>query len=252
MKSEHRHELKTNELAEWINNFPQWAKQNTKTIIYISVVILGVAGLYIWKNYQKNVVSVKKQSDFTNILSTLPQAKLQIIQAQMQGFDSSYILIQTAEALQSTAQNATNDQMAALALIKRAQARRTELHYRFGAISEQDKTAQLDLAQASYGEALIKAQGNPSLTAAAKFGIGLCREERAEFDKAEQIYRDIIENPDLEVTVAAAQAKMRLETMANYQQKIVLKASPKPVLTKPVKPKNKFDQQKNEKTLKNK
>ncbi len=28
MKSDHRHELKTNELAEWLSNLPQWAKKN--------------------------------------------------------------------------------------------------------------------------------------------------------------------------------------------------------------------------------
>ncbi len=33
MKSEHRHELKTNELAEWIANFPTWAKENAKVLI---------------------------------------------------------------------------------------------------------------------------------------------------------------------------------------------------------------------------
>ena len=33
MKSDHRHELKTNELAEWLGNLPQWTKENLVTII---------------------------------------------------------------------------------------------------------------------------------------------------------------------------------------------------------------------------
>ena len=61
MKSEHRHELKTNELAEWLNNFPQWAKQNYRTIIYVTVVVVAIIAAYFWKNYQKNVVAVRKQ-----------------------------------------------------------------------------------------------------------------------------------------------------------------------------------------------
>ncbi len=31
MKAEHRHELKTNELADWIVHFPQWFKENQTT-----------------------------------------------------------------------------------------------------------------------------------------------------------------------------------------------------------------------------
>ena len=33
MKSDHRHELKTNELAEWLGNLPEWTKENFVTII---------------------------------------------------------------------------------------------------------------------------------------------------------------------------------------------------------------------------
>ena len=44
MKAEHRHELKTNELAQWIANFPNWAKENLRMIIYVSVVLILLIG----------------------------------------------------------------------------------------------------------------------------------------------------------------------------------------------------------------
>jgi len=44
MKAEHRHELKTNELAEWIANLPQWARDNGRMVIYLSVVAVLVIG----------------------------------------------------------------------------------------------------------------------------------------------------------------------------------------------------------------
>ena len=53
MKSEHRHELKTNELAQWIADFPQWAKKNMRTIIYVVVVVVVVLAYYGWYGYQK-------------------------------------------------------------------------------------------------------------------------------------------------------------------------------------------------------
>jgi hypothetical protein len=227
MKAEHRHELRTNELAEWLSNLPQWTKENLKTIIFVSVLIVGLAALYIWRIYGKNVVQVRKQLEFTSLLNQLSGSKMQILRAQAQGRDLSFTLLQPASDLGTFAQTANNDRMAALALIKQAEALRTELHYRPGAVSKQDLTAQINQAKASYADAIEKSSFNPSLMAKAKFGLGLCEEELGNFAGAEQIYRDIAANPNLEGTVAAVQAKHRLDTMTDYKQKVVFKPSPK-------------------------
>ena len=227
MKPKHRHELKTNELAEWLSNLPQWTKKNLRTIIYVSVPVVLVAGLYSYYRYQKDVVSVRKQIELTTLITQLPQNKMQILRSQVQGFDSSYMLLQTADSLQAAAQNADDDQMAALALIKKAEVLRAELHYRLGTVAEQEVIAQINKAKTSYTEALGKASGNRSLMAAAKFGLGLCEEELGNFEEAEQIYRQTSTNPDFEGTAAAVQAKLRLETMSDYQKKVVFKAASK-------------------------
>ncbi len=233
MKAEHRHELKTNVLAEWIANFPQWAKENAKTIIYVSVLVVVVAGLYFWKMYEEKVVSVRKQLELTKLIAQLPRGKIRILQAQARGVDISYMLIQTADELQIAAQNAKDDQMAALAQIKRAEALRIELHYRFGSVGERDAAAQINLARASYAEAVKKSSTSPLLMSTAKLGMGLCEEELGNFEKAKQIYGEIITDASFEGTVAAAQAKLRLETMADYQRKVVFKPSLKPVPAEP-------------------
>lgn len=227
MKAEHRHELKTNELAEWLVNFPQWAKKNATTIIYVSVLLIVVAIVYFWKVYEKRVVSSREQLEFTNLVFQISQGKTQILQASAQGIDASYTLIQPADNLQNIAQNTKNEQMAALALIKRAETLRMELHYRLGSPSGQDVTAQINRAKDSYTEAIEKSSANPSLTATAKLGLGLCEEELGNFEQAREIYGEIAANADFEGTVAAAQAKQRLITMADYQQKVVFKPSPK-------------------------
>ena len=33
MRSDHRHELKTNELADWIAHFPEWANKNRTSLV---------------------------------------------------------------------------------------------------------------------------------------------------------------------------------------------------------------------------
>ncbi|MHC4158711.1 MAG: tetratricopeptide repeat protein, partial [Planctomycetota bacterium] len=225
-KAEHRHELKTNELARWIANFPNWAKENVKPIIYVSTLVIVVAAVLFWM-YEKRGVSARKQIRLTNLISQISQNRAQIIYAQTQGIDASYMLIRIADELQATVQDTKNDHMVALALIKQAEALRTELHYRLGAVRPQEVVTQLNQAMDGYKNAAKKCSTNPSLMAMAQLGVGLCVEDLGNFDQARQIYNDIATNTDLESTVAAAQAKLRLDTMADYQQKVAFSPAPK-------------------------
>ncbi|MEA3226898.1 MAG: hypothetical protein U9Q07_13185 [Planctomycetota bacterium] len=226
MKSEHRHELKTNELAEWLANMPQWAKENLVTIICVSVAVVVLVGVYMWRGYNKDVLQVRERIEFTNLINQVSGAKMQIVQGQEQGRDMSFALLQPAKALDAFAQSSKNSRMAALALIRRAQALRAELHY--GNVEEQYSTDQIDKAKTSYTTALAKSSTNPVLAAAAEFGLGLCEEELGNFEQAQQMYRQIVANADYEGIVAVAQAQRRLRTMADYQQKIAFKPNPNP------------------------
>jgi tetratricopeptide (TPR) repeat protein len=236
MKSEHRHELKTNELAEWIANFPQWAKENTTTIIYLVVLAVVVVGVYFWKVYQKKAVATREQVELTNFASQVTLSKPQILLDQPQGIDSSYVFIQAADNLQKIAQNTKNEQAAALALIKRGEALRTELRYRLGSVPGDEITNQINQAKDSYTKAIEMSSSNPSLTAAAKFGLGLCEEDLGNFEQAREIYSEIAANPDFEGTVAAEHAKRRLPIMADYQKKVFIKPSPEPAPTETITP----------------
>jgi len=225
MKAKHRHELKTNELAEWIANLPQWAKENLRIIIYVSVAAVLVVSAYFYIRYQKKTIVVQEKFKLTELISRLSQSKKDILRARSGGADVSYVLIQLADDLRTFARNAKNDQRAALALIKRAEALRAELHYRSGTVDRQDLAAQIEQARECYNEALEKSSSNPSLMAMAKFGLGLCEEELGNFDQARQIYSDLAANPQFQSTPVTVQAKQRLETMADYQQKVVFNVS---------------------------
>jgi len=226
MKSDHRHELKTNELAEWLGNLPEWTKENLVTISIVVGVIVVAGAFYGWRLYSKDVLLVQEQTEFTNLLNQISGGKMQILQGQeSQGRDWSFLLLQPANNLQSFAKKTNHKRMAAMALIKRAEALRAELHY--GSVEEQYLVTQTNLAKASYTEALEKCPTIPSLTATAKFGLGLCEEELGNFGQARQMYQDIAANSDFESTLAAVQAKRRLDTMADYQKNIVFKPAPK-------------------------
>ncbi len=226
MKSEHRHELKTNELAEWLSNLPQWTKENLITIICVSALVVVLVGVYLWRGYNKNVVHVRERTDFTNLVNQVTRAKMLTVQGQEQGTDRSFELLKPAEALGTFALNTKNNRMAALALVTRARALRAELHY--GTVNQQYIIDQTNKAKASYTTALAKSSNNPMMAAAAEFGLGLCEEELGNFEQARQVYRQIVANPDYESIVTVAQAQRRLKTMADYEQKIAFKPDPNP------------------------
>ena len=228
MKSEHRHELKTNELAEWLGHLPQWTKENLTTILVVLAVVVVGATFLIWRTYNKNIVQVRGHLEFSNLLDQLSAGKMQVLSAQNQGQDLSFILLQPANSLGNFAQNTSNNRMAALALIKQGEALRTELHYRPGSISVKDLTDQINQAKAAYAGAVQKSSENASLKATAEFGLGLCEEELSNFQEAQQIYQGIVANAGYEGTVANAAARHRLETMDDYRQKVVFKPAPEP------------------------
>ncbi|MFA5553848.1 MAG: hypothetical protein WCZ89_03920 [Phycisphaerae bacterium] len=230
MKAEHRHELKTNELAAWLANFPKWFHDNFRMIIYILIVILLVSGAYFWKHYQQNVVRANENLGFTSLLIDFVRNKQYTVAAQEEGMDYSYTLIQNSNKLQEFAGTAKNNNISALALIKSAQALRTELHYHIGAVDTRTFSEQIIKAKGLYEQALEKVQDNPSLKARAMFGLGLCEEELGNFENARQIYTKIKQDPQFKGTVSLQAAEHRLLIMDHYKERLVFAARPQPEL----------------------
>jgi hypothetical protein len=229
MKAEHRHELKTNALAEWLGNLPAWANQNLRTIIYAAVVAVLVLASSIYYWIQKNSVAEREQNNLTTMVSQLPQEKAYIAQKQLEGQDNAYMLFQLNDQLDSISKNASNNAVAAMALIKSAEVLRTELHFRFGAVSQQDITTQIGKAKDYYTKALdiLKRSPNLTLEAMAKNGLGLCEEELGNPDAARKLYQEVATGAAYEGTAPTAAAKQRLMVMDSFPEKIVLKPMPK-------------------------
>jgi flagellar basal body-associated protein FliL len=227
MKSDHRHELKANELADWLAHFPDWLKANRTTLIAAGAVIVVAAVVYFWMFYQNNIASAREQVRLTNLVTQLPRQKAELARAQ--GGDQSYLLLNLAKDLQTFAEGSGNRAMAALALIERGDTLRAELHYRKGEVSREEIAKQIALAQASYEQALAKAPATQSaLAATARFGIGLCEEELGNLGKAREIYQDVAENKTYAGTAARAAATLRLKTMDDYKGIVVFKPAPEP------------------------
>jgi len=226
MKSDHRHELKTNELADWLANFPEWAKQNRTSLIAAGAIVVVAILVYFWSYYRGSVVSVHNQQTLTRLVSQVPDQVNTIIRSSMQGTDESYKLMPVSQDLQDLADGLSNDNMAALALIKRGETLRAELHLRLTDIKSDELATQIAKAQASYQEALDRKPSVSSLTAAARFGLGLCEEELGNFDKAAEIYREVAEKPEYAGTAAQAGAGYRLRIMGDFKTPVAFKPAP--------------------------
>ncbi len=173
MKADHRHELKSNELAAWLANLPEWIRDNRSTLIASAAIIVVAVAVYFWIFYQRNIASARGQVRLTNLVTQLPGQKAGLARSMGQQNDQSYLLINLAQDLQDFGQSTHNKQMSALALIERGETLRTELHYRSGPVGRDDLAKQIALAQASYNQALEKASTNPALAAKANVTLVL-------------------------------------------------------------------------------
>lgn len=232
MKADHRHELKTNELADWLAHFPEWAQENRTTLIGAGVVVVLLIAVYFVRFYRADV-GVRHHVQLTNLVTQVPAQKRQIARAATQGADQSLVLLPIAQDLENFAGTTGDNRMAAMALIKRAEALRAELHYRQTEPAGEEVAKQIGQAKESYQQALDRASSVPALAAIAKFGLGLCAEELGDFDQAKEMYRAVAENADYAGTAAQAEAARRLGAVDDYKGAVVFKPAPQPKLDIP-------------------
>ena len=222
MKPEHRHELKTNELAQFISDFPKWCKENTKMIAYVLIVCVLVAGSAYLK-YNKNSQSLANRTKISNLASSLSLAKLQLATSKSE-IDQSATLLQIADELGIAASKVTGDN-AAFALIKQAEAIRSQLHYRDQQPDAATIKNQCERAIHICQQAADIAK-SATFKAMAIFSTGLCQEELGDFDSAKKSYNSIIENDTFLSTVSFKQAKLRLDIMDNYKDAVTFLPAP--------------------------
>ena len=216
MDSQHRHELKTNELAEGLSHLPRLLKDNANTII--GVILIGVA-LITWPMFNR-MTRQKDRTEKATITQSIQmldrdvyavlQAPADDTQAQTEALDT---LLINADALLSSVSDIDNPNLAAMAQIKAAQAIRTELHLR-KEVDADMLERQVQKAKDAYQKAFEVAQ-TTTIKAMAQFGLGLCSEELGQTDQAAEVYRQIVEDQSYKATVLPTQAQHRLDTLAD-------------------------------------
>jgi len=228
MDPEHRHELKTNELADWIAHLPGFLRRNWVQVVGAALIIIGLLVVPVLKRARHNA-ALNRQTETTQLIQRIAQEKATVVRNQSTGIlEIQSQLLVVANSLEAAADKAKNPYSAALALIKRGEALRADLHYQSSGVERSTVVAQINQAKKAYELAIEKAQGNNTLTGMARIGLGLCAEEVGNFDRAKEIYEEIASNADFAGTVFPAQAQFRLEVMDDSREKFVFVAAPEP------------------------
>ena len=214
MDSQHRHELKTNELAEGLSHLPQLIKDNALPIIGVTLIIVALATAPMLSKMSRQ----KERAEQAKLSQSIQQLDGDIYGVLQSGAedDEAYIealntLSNNANALLDNASATDNSELTAMALIKGAQAIRTELHLR-KEVDDGILQTRIQKAKDAYQKAFDGAQ-TPTVRAMAQFGLGLCSEELGQTEQAAEIYQKIIENEAYTATVLPRQAQHRLDTL---------------------------------------
>ncbi len=225
MDANKRHELHSNELVDFLKNLPEYLKENKNMVIGVALIVVGLISWPLLNNMKKES-NLGKQIELTAALSELEMGKMSVL-AQMQNEKSESLntLLVAATHLQEQAAKVGDDNMESLALIKRAQALRSDIHFRKEATAADVVSSQMKQAQEAYQSALDKSK-MPVLKAMAQFGLGLCSEELGQLDQAKDLYQKIVAEPAYAPTPIPAQAKQRLEAMTDNNAKFVFVAPP--------------------------
>ena len=235
MKSERRHELATNELADWVMHFPEFVRKNRSTIIIIAILVVAI-GIYSFYYYTSGTGTDRNREKLTSYLERANRSKEETVQGRIQGLGISDEFFITAKQLEALAMELelTSPVSSAMALIKQAEIIRTELHYRAEEVTADIFRYQIGQAKTIYQKAMDKAPDNATISGMAKFGLGLCAEELGDFEGAMKIYQEISTDPRYKTSLCAARAQLRAKTMDDYKGEVFFtKAVPEPEAAEP-------------------
>lgn len=224
MDSEHRHDLKTNELADWTSKLPKFVQKNFMQIIGVCLIVAAI--LFsgpVRRRIDRNKLA--KQAETTSAIRKAERGKIEAVQNKTEA-----ALIVSANELEIAGQEAKSESLSALAFIKRAEAIRASLHYGAEDPEAEIVSSELGRAKGAYEQALAKAKasGSATLSAKAEYGLGLCAEEAGDFAGASEIYTKIAGSEDYSATVFPKQAQSRLDGMEDNKAEFEFVDAPEP------------------------
>lgn len=228
MDSEHRHELKSNDLADFLTHLPEFYKKNSNIILGLTLIIIALitAPMFSKMARQKEMA---EQSQVSDGISQLNQSIGNTFQNAEEDTSAALdAILVNAQNLSDEAAKLDGD-AAAMAYIKAGQAYRIELHLKKEIIGADKVADQVQKAEIAYNNAAAKAK-TPTLKAMAQLGLSLCAEERGQTEQAKTLYQAIVDDETFAATALPKQAQIRIDALEeNSETFTFVKAPEEPV-----------------------
>ncbi len=232
MDSEHRHELKSNELVDFLTHFPEFLKKNANMIIGITLIVVGIISWPLLSNMSEQK-AIAEQSQVAQSIQLLGRNIGKAFEAYSGNPEQLNPALDTilanADELINLTDQTDNPDLMALAYIKAGQAFRMELHLKKEVVSAELIDTQTQKAQQAYEKAENIAV-LPTMKAMAKFGLGLCAEERGQTQQAADLYTEIVNDEIFAVTIFPKQAQLRLDAIEDNAESFTFVQAPEPVI----------------------
>ncbi len=208
MDAETRHQLKTNELAEWLSSL---SLSDRRTQLWIGILLIVVLAYTAWR-----VNRWQRQTLLDQQWATLAQVSAELTQPTQETFDRARRLI--AEAKDPT--------LAMLARLRLASALVRE------AGSNADDPYLTEAA--SLLETIVKDTSAPAqIRAAALFELGTVHETRRELDAARTCYQQLLDEKAFAGIPYVDLARQRLETLDEIARAVQFLPGMPPAATQP-------------------
>jgi hypothetical protein len=223
MKSEERHKLKTNELADSLSKLPDYLQKHGKNLLMGAIVVVAalVAGSLWWRMHK-----TEQQQRETMLAGLMLQGEQDRMSAIMRSMDpktgESYNPVRVAASLGDLAANSDPSRLSMEALLQQAETLRSELLFSDQPMTEEQKKSICQKVESIY-EKVLKEYPNDSVgQGGARMGLALLAEDRQDWAKAKSLYEQIIAEADTRFagTQFPAQARDRLKLMDTINQPI--------------------------------
>ncbi len=209
MDSQERHELKQNDLAEFLSHFKQWWDKHGTTFLLVLVIAIG--GLYGYRWYTTKEHR-RKHAAWSAVMAAGTPEALQDVAAQHADVDGAWsrATLDAADSLASQANLGVEPSAAG------QPDQSTDL-------TEEQRQRKLELAEKLYQQVIER--GTPLFAANARAGLAAVYESMGEFDKAAAQYAQLQQTASA-WPVIVRQAQRQAADLERLKQPVEFRPAP--------------------------
>lgn len=237
MKSERRHELETNQLAQAVSHLPELMRLYGSRILLALVLIVLVVAFIAMRVYSSRTAAAEAANalGFARERLTLLQGFRPLAMEDPEARQATYrqYVKEISDALELVVQNVDDPALLADALVARGDLNWTMAVYpelpeattRPSLTLQEDREGPLATAKQAYEDVLRHYPDNTMAVLSARFGLAAIAENAGDWSTAQEHYQAIVDNTNFNETFRK-QAQERLDSLDEIRQPVFIVERP--------------------------